>query len=62
MESARPRLLPVVSFPGRADNGIEGQGLTTQASGQASDNAYHPGTGQAHAASLLAPALSPLLG
>ena len=52
----------VVSDPGRADNGIEGLELTSQASSQAGDNAYHPGTGQAHAASLLEPALPPLLG
>ena len=52
----------VVSDPGRADHGTEGLELTSQASSQAGDNAYHPGTGQAHAASLLEPALSPLLG
>ena len=52
----------VVSDPGRADHGTEGLELTSQATGQAGDHAYHPGTGQAHAAFLLEPALPPLQG
>ena len=52
----------VVSDSGRADHGIEGLELTSQATGQAGDHAYHPGTGQAHAAFLLEPALPPLQG
>ena len=53
-------LISVVSDPGRADYGIEGFELTSQTTGQASDYAHHPETGQAHAVFLLEPALPPL--
>ena len=52
----------VVSDSGRADHGIEGIELTSQSSGQVSDNAHHPETGQAHAVFLREPALPPLQG